>query len=82
MMADLEKPEINEHEAAEQIRGMGRVAVVTVHDNGFVKATAIFSTALNSVEQQGIQNEVDGLLEKIERSHRIVKNKKQAARWR
>jgi len=81
-MAGLEKSEINEHEAAELIKGMGRVAAVTVHDNGLVRATAIFATTLNSAEQQRIQNEVDGLLEKIERKHRIVKTKKQAARWR
>jgi len=81
IVTELEKSEIDEIEAAERIKGMGRVAVVTVHDSGLVTATAIFATALNSAEQQRIQNEVDGLLEKIERSYRIVKNKKQA-HWR
>jgi hypothetical protein len=35
------KSEINEREAEELIKGMGRIATVVVHDNGVVTATAI-----------------------------------------
>ena len=31
-----QKPEINEREAADLIKGMGRVATVVVHDSGLV----------------------------------------------
>jgi hypothetical protein len=67
------KPEINEHEAEELIKGMGRTAAVVVHDNGLVTANAIFA---NPHDQQRIQNEVDGLLHDIQRKYLIVKKKR------
>ena len=72
-----QKPEINEREAAELIKGMGRVATVVVHDNGLVTASAIFANT-NAAERQRIQNEVDGLLQSVRRKYRIVKKKRAA----
>jgi hypothetical protein len=63
------KSEINEREAEELIKGMGRIATVVVHDNGVVTATAI--SAIPSDTR--IQNEVDGFLYDIQRKYRIVK---------
>jgi hypothetical protein len=45
-----QKPEINEREAAEFIKGMGRVATIVVHDNGLVTASAIFAN-MNAAER-------------------------------
>ncbi|WP_338821556.1 hypothetical protein [Bradyrhizobium septentrionale] len=67
-----EKSEINEHEAEELIKGMGRIATVVVHDNGLVRATAISTNP----SDQRIQNEVDGLLHDIQKKYRIVKKRK------
>ena len=80
MARSSKRPEINEHEAEELIKGMGRVAAVVVHQNRLVTANAIFATNLNAAERQRIQNEVDGLLQNVLRKYRIVKNKKQKAR--
>jgi hypothetical protein len=66
-----EKPEINERAAAELIKGMGREAVVVVHADGLVRATAIGD--LSQIDR--IQNEVDGLLEDLQRKYRIVSKK-------
>jgi len=71
-----EKPEINELEAAELIKGMGREAVVVAHDNGKVTATAIYSTQLDAAGQQRIRDEVDGMLQQVQQKYRIVKKKK------
>jgi hypothetical protein len=70
-----EKPEINEREAEELIKGMGREAAVVVHDNGLVRATAIYGD-LSQIHR--IQNEVDGLLQNVRRRYRIVKKKRTA----
>jgi hypothetical protein len=56
---------------------MGRVATVVVHDNGLVTAGAIFAST-NAAERQRIQNEVDGLLQSVQRKYRIVKKKRAA----
>jgi hypothetical protein len=63
------RSEINGREAEELIKGMGRIATVVVHDNGFVTATAISANPSDT----RIQNEVDGLLYDIQRKYRIVK---------
>src|SRR3981081_2817333 len=68
---------ISEREAAELIKGMGRAATVVVHDNRLVTASAIFANT-NAAERQRIQNEVDGLLQSIQRKYRIVKMKRAA----
>jgi hypothetical protein len=73
----VQKPEISEREAEEKIKGMGRVATVVVHKDGIVRATAISANP----EDPRIQNEVDDLLEQIQRQYRIVK-KPRAAQWR
>lgn len=65
-----DKREITESEAEKFIRDMGREASVVVHANGLVRATAIYGD-LSQIQR--IQNEVDNLLEQIQRSHRIVK---------
>jgi hypothetical protein len=67
-----EKPEINEHEAEELIKGMGRIATVVVHNDGLVRAIAIHSNPSDA----RIQNEVDGLLLKVQEKYRIVKKRK------
>ena len=56
--------------------GMGRVAAIAVHESGLVTANAIFATDLNAAERQRIQNEVDGLLQNVQRKYRIVKKKR------
>jgi hypothetical protein len=56
---------------------MGRVATVVIHDNGLVRASAIFANT-NAAERQRIQNEVDGLLQSVQRKYRIVKKKRAA----
>jgi hypothetical protein len=75
-MADSpDKPEISEREAEELIKGMGREAAIVVHDNGLVSATAIYGD-LSQIHR--IQNEVNGLLENIQRKYCIVKKKRTA----
>jgi hypothetical protein len=63
------RSEINEHEAEELVKGMGRVASVVVHNNGVVTATSISATP----SDPRIQNEVDEILHDIQRKYRIVK---------
>jgi hypothetical protein len=70
-----EKPEISERAAEEPIKGMGRQATIVVHDNGLVRATAIYGD-LSQIHR--IQNEVDGMLENIQRKYHIVKKKRTA----
>jgi len=67
-MAD-ERPQLRAREAEELIKGMGRVAIVHVHPNGPVTATAVGER--NDLAR--LQNEVDGLLRDIARKYRIVK---------
>jgi hypothetical protein len=71
------KPEISERAAEELIRGMGREASVVLHEEGIVRATAISANP----SDPRIQNEVDGLLDKIQQQYRIVK-KVPTASWR
>jgi hypothetical protein len=67
-----EKPEINEHEAEELIKGMGRNATVVVHSDGLVRAIAIHSNPSDPT----IQNPADELLLKMQERYRIVKKRK------
>jgi hypothetical protein len=71
------KPEINEQAAEELIKGKGRDAVVVVHSDGLVTATAIQADPSDA----RIQNEVDGILHDIQRQYSIVK-RKVPANWR
>jgi hypothetical protein len=60
---------------------MGRTATVVVHEDGVMTANAIFGTHSSASERQRIQNEVDALLEDVQRKYRIVRKKRQAS-WR
>jgi hypothetical protein len=75
-MRASKKPELSERGAEELIKGMGRIATVVVHSSGQVTANAIFATNLSPSERQRFQNEVDGLLQDVQRNYRIVKKKR------
>jgi hypothetical protein len=65
-------PEITPAEAEDFIKKSGRVAAVVVHDDGLVRANPIYG---DFSQLARVQDEVDEILQAIQRQYRVVKKR-------